>query len=156
MFFWIIVSFIGIVVVLASLGHKLSLNAGGEGDRLFKNLENIYEDYVRDYLNDRILQQNKWDLDEEEFRNNTKKILLPCVEAIFGHINATKLSDIKIKFQSKYFTNVIRIAESFYQKRYQTNDILGEVEFKKLLSALQNAIEADITHKILKLKGGIV
>lgn len=156
MFFWVIVSFIGIFALLASFGHTLSLQAGNQGENLFKKLEQEYEDYVRNYLNDRIITQDKWDLGEDEFRNNVKKVLLPHIEAIFGHINATNLSSVKIHFQSKYFTNLIQIAESFYQKRNKTSSLLGESDFKKMLSALHSAIEADITQKILRLKGGII
>ncbi len=156
MFFWIVVSIVGILAMFFSFGVKLGLQASKASETLFQSLEDTYEDYVRDYLNDRIVAQDKWDLGEEEFRNNVKKILYPHIEAIFGHINATQLSGIKINFKAKYFGNLVQIAESFYHKRYTTNTILGENDFRKLLLALHSALEADITQKILKLKGGIL
>jgi hypothetical protein len=145
----------GILALLVWFGNTLSVSAGKKAGKILKAMDTKYEDFVNTFLTTSILSDEDINNQQDELAHQVLKVLKPEVEGLLAHINATELSDVKIQYHSKYFENIARFAESLFYKRHQfkTKPISPEEE-QKLMSTLSDAVQADLTQKMLYLKSG--
>jgi hypothetical protein len=145
----------GVIVALAGLGHYFSRVAGRKAGDLLKGIDQKYEEFVNQYITHNIVNQDNFEIDKEELAHNALLVIKPEIESIIAHINANDYSDVPVKYNSKYFKNIARLAESLFEKRHKTHAIaISEIDEQKLYVAFQDAIVADLTQRMLYLKNG--
>lgn len=154
----IIVGIFCIVGILAALGFRLSAVAGKTAGKLFKVLDHKYENFTEKLIAagvvtegaEKIIQLDKTTMSEDIFT-----VIKPEVDGLISHINATDLSDVKVKYISKYFKNAVRMCEEFFEKRHQhSSHILNEKDKERFYTAFKEAILADITERMVNLQIG--
>jgi hypothetical protein len=146
----------GIFLGLMTLGFYLSFVAGKKTALLLKSIDEKYEDFVVNYIANNIVEQNKFDLDKDELAHSALVVIKPEIEGIIAHINSTSSTDVPINYNSKYFKNIASIARTLFDKRHKTQHEVSQADEHKLYTAFQDAIEADLTRRLLNLKVGNV
>lgn len=151
---WLII--LGIITVLALYGHQLSLGAGRKASIILKRIDTKYDRFVDAYISNIIVHEDRTNIDQEEILQKLQIILKPEIDGLIAFINSNDLSDVRVRYDSKYFDNLSRIAESLFQKRhtYQSHPISQDDE-EKLQKALLDAIKADLLQRTLLLRGGL-
>jgi hypothetical protein len=152
---WIMLALLSGFILFAAIGHQLQLQAGKKASDLFKKLDNDYEDFINELITHKFASGN-FDISKEDLREEVWTFIKPDIEGVFSHINATELSDVKIKYKSKYFDNLCRLAESFFELRKKTQNLLTETDRKRMLEVAKDSIEADLSKKMLRLKSGLL
>jgi hypothetical protein len=144
----------GIFLGLMTLGFYLSFVAGKKTALLLKAIDEKYEDFVLNYIANNIVEQNNFDLDKYELVHTVLVVIKPEIESIIAHINSTSSTDVPIKYNSKYFKNIAPIARTLFDKRHKTQHEVSQMDENKLYTAFQDAIEADLTRRLLNIKAG--
>jgi len=150
----VIVVILLIIVALAWFGNRLSANAGKRAKVLFKSTEEKYDNFVKQYLANGIVQEADFEAITTPLKEQVIKVIKPEIDGIFSHINATELSDVKLKYTSPFFQNAVSLSESFFEKRNDNKKELGETERKRFHQAFEEAIEADLIQRINNYKTG--
>ncbi|MCU0448073.1 MAG: hypothetical protein MUE85_24495 [Microscillaceae bacterium] len=144
----------GIFAGLLALGFYLSFAAGKQASLILKAIDEKYEDFVNNYIANNIVEQNKFEIDKEELAHTVLIVIKPEIESIIAHINATSSTDVPISYQSKYFKNIASIARTLFDKRHKTQHEISPTDESKLYAAFQDAIDADLTRRLVGLKAG--
>jgi hypothetical protein len=147
---------IGIILTaLIAFANTLSAGAGRKASQILRKMDERYEEFAQNYLTTLILEDQDIEVRQVEFTKQIIKVLKPDIDGLLAHINATEYSDVKVKYKSKYFSGVARFAESLFYKRHKFNSIpVSEEDTKKLFETCTDAVEADLTSKLLLLKAG--
>ena len=153
MSFWIII--VGSIGFFLAIGVYMSNQAGKKAAGIIRRIDQKYDDYINKYLSYSITHGEDQDIDHQELCDKLLVVLKPEVESLVAHMNTTDISGVKISYKSPYFQNVARISEELFEKRNKYKDTpLNKEDSKKLYTALVDAIEADLTQKLLNLKTG--
>ena len=153
MSFWFML-FLGIGGLLL-LGLYLSYAASLRAQALFRSLDKKYESFVRKSITSEMVGQEDYRIDTEKLMEETLLVIKPDIEAIIAHINATDVSDVRVKRASKFFKNAARISEEFYEKRNKNKrNSLTQNDINRFNLAFKDAIIADLTQRKVDLKLG--
>lgn len=157
---WLMIILVGVAILagLVSFGYKLSQKAGKEAQKIIESADERYQDFVEKYLANLVLEGKEVDLDFKlkEILHHAFVVLKPEIDGLIAHINATSLSDVKIKYDSPYFRNVCNVAQMLYEQRHKNNSLLvSDMDKDRLYEAFKDAIRADLMQRMLALKAGL-
>ena len=89
------------------------------------------------------------------FTQEVMQLLKPDLDGVINLINNAYLSDIHVKYESKYFPNLISLCEEGFQLSQDNKEKkLSENDRALFSSSLQDAISADLQHRLMMLKSG--
>ena len=137
------------------LGNKEQKKLSARTNLLMEEIDNKYEDFIEKRLNMALLKQEKEVFDIEKLHKNAFIILKPEIDGLMAFINAyTRLYDSSM-YHSKYFKSIIPIIVSILKKMEQKGySSLSAQDEKKIYTAFQDAIRADLTQRVLDLNAG--
>jgi hypothetical protein len=157
----IVVEIAAVLIVLGAIayvaGDKLSKRAGGKAVQLVEGLDMHYQDFIEKQQTLLVLENKETTPTEsllQYYADEAFIVLKPEIDALIGHINATKLSDVKIAYKSRFFQNVAALTESYFEKRKSTKEAISERDEERLYSAVRDAIRADLKERLLNWKIG--
>lgn len=153
-FFNLILIGVAVITALAILGFQLSANAGKKAGGILKNVDKKYADFIERYLSNKIVNNEEENLDREELMNDVMVLLKPEIDGLLAHINATELSDVKIKYSTKFFQNALNISEELFERRNSSKAPLNARDMDRFYESFKDAIRADLTRRLLNLKAG--
>lgn len=151
---WIIIATISSLFLMFALGKQLNLEAGNKAGKILEKLDTDYEEFIHEIIAYEVSKGN-FEIKKEEITEKIWTFIKPDIEGLFAYINSVELHDVRIKYNSKYFNSLTHAAENLFQKRKKTQNTLDEKDKKNLIEVSKNAIEADITKKLLRLNSGL-
>ena len=120
-----------------------------------KAMETKYDSYVDKKITIQVIDNNDLDFEIEVFTQEVMQLLKPDLDGVINLINNAYLSDIHVKYESKYFPNLISLCEEGFQLSQDNKEKkLSENDRALFSSSLQDAISADLQHRLMMLKSG--
>ncbi|TAE72832.1 MAG: hypothetical protein EAZ85_08755 [Bacteroidetes bacterium] len=138
-----------------AIGKQLNLEAGNKAGKILEKLDTDYEEFIHEIISFEVAKGN-FDINQDAIKEKIWAFVKPDIESLFAYINSVELQDVKIKYTAKYFQSLTHTAENLFQKRKKTQNQLDEKDKKTLIDASKDAIEADITKKMLRLSVGLL
>lgn len=152
---WISVAVIALFLVFGVMGSSLSKKAGKGARQFVEAIDRKYEDYVDNLVAGTIVREGSVNLDGEAIVRDVLVLLKPDLDGLFSHINKTTLSDVSLGYQSRYFANLVSLAEFFFSQRHQNEKVLlTEQDRAKLDSTVADAIRADLIRRQSEINAG--
>ncbi len=148
----LIIALVVLVIIAADMAKRSSKRKIKKNlDKIFSDLENEYEDFIRQRINMQIIENDNLNLDTVTLTQEARTILQPYLEAILGLVNAFKINEpIDTKHEIKYFKNLYFLTNKFLQQKLP----LTSFEKDELETAMNDAIRADVQKRLLQLKSG--
>ncbi|GAB4336580.1 MAG: hypothetical protein OHK0038_14880 [Flammeovirgaceae bacterium] len=154
---FILLVVLAIIGLLAFVGDRIAAVDGRQAALIIQKFDEKYEEFVNAKLSLWTLKEQSIKDKMPQLREEVMKILKPDIDALIHHVNASIYTSVKIPYISKYFQNLVSMAESFYEiKRKNANKLLSEEDIRKFLQSCRESIEADLTSRLLNLDLGNV
>jgi phosphopantothenate synthetase len=154
---YILLATLALIGLLAFVGDRVAAVDGKQAALIIQKFDEKYEEFVNAKLSFWILKDQSIREKLPQLREEIMKILKPDIDALIHHVNSSIYTGVKIPYISKYFRNIVSMAESFYRiKQKNANKLLSEEDIKKFLQSCREAIEADLRTRVLNLDLGNV
>lgn len=151
----LILAVIGCIVAFLALGFSLSHRAAKKAGKLIKEIEDKYVLFIISRFSYQVVQADNLEVDQQKIGEEAMAILKPQIDGLISHINATDMGSVRTSVDSKIFPNLISLTNQFFETSKASEDgKLGKQEEAEVYQAVREAIQADITHKSLKLEMG--
>ena len=153
MSFWfmIFLGFLGFILLGWYFGYTTSLRAKA----LFRSLDKKYERFIKRSIASSIIDREDYQLDIEQLLRDSLLVIKPDIDVIIAHINANKMSGVKLIRASRFFKNVTNISEELYEKRSLNKEQrLDQDDIDRFNMAFKDAVIADLTQRKVDLKLG--
>jgi hypothetical protein len=152
--FWVLVILL-ILGVAVYYGNQMSLSAGKKAGNLFKTLDNKYADFAEKSIATEIIEHDDIDFNTQKLCEQILMVIKPEIDGVLAHINTTELSDVKVKYESKYFKNAASLTEEYFKKRYKNTHLpVSDKDRERFFEAFKDAVLADLMQKMMNLKTG--
>lgn len=144
---------LGFIALLVLGGFKRRYDAlkfGREMGQRIQAMEAKYEEYIEQKLTYQAVEGNGLGLDVEILTAAVVQVLQPDLDGVVNLINTAYLGRINIKYEAKYFTGLQALCEEgFKMSRLNKEKCLTEQDKALLEYSLQDAIAADLQHRLL-------
>lgn len=148
----IVLALVGLFLIFWWLGTKESKQAGKKAEKILKNIEQKYDDYLQRKIDHQVLKHENFDLDRDKAFREVMVLLKPDIQSLISLINATIYSDTRTEYQAQYFSNIPHITNEMFEKSTKRkNDSLTKEDEEKIYAAFETAVRSDITNRISRL-----
>jgi hypothetical protein len=149
-FFFLI---IGLILIVGLVSNYNARHFGqGVAERL-KTMENLYESFLKRKLESENFDPKDLRYAPEVLAKEAMQMLSPTLDGLLNYINEAYLPKVRIKYQSKYFPNLIAHCEDgFESSKKNSEKRLTLVEIERFRMALYDALWADLNHRIIKIE----
>jgi len=147
-FFFLIIGLIFIVGLVSNYNARQF--GQGVAERL-KSMENLYEGFLKRKSITENFDPNDLRYAPEVLAKEAMQLLNPVLDGLLNYINKAYLPKVRVKYQSKYFPNLISHCEDgFESSKKNSEKRLTLVEMERFRMALYDALWADLNHRIIK------
>lgn len=152
MLLYIMLGFIGILILVAIAGNKDAKNKALNAAARIKTMELKYEDYIEKNIHNHLLEKNGLQVDPERLAQDTLKIIAPDLNGLITLINSTTYSNVEINYTATYFPNIVSLTEDYFrQSQKNKSKRLTEIEEETFRNNALDAILADIRRRLLNI-----
>ncbi|BDS12842.1 hypothetical protein [Aureispira anguillae] len=152
MLLYIMLGFIGILILVAIAGNKDAKNKALDAAARIKTMELKYEDYIEKNIHDHLLEKNGLQVDPERLAQDTLKLIAPDLNGLITLINSTTYSNVEINYTATYFPNIVSLTEDYFrQSQKNKSKRLTEIEEETFRTNALDAILADIRRRLLNI-----
>ena len=152
-FWWYVIIGFGILLIIGLFVNKQEAKKVNKKNYLLlSNIDKKYEDFIQKSITASILENNSIEINKESLLNEALIILKPEISGLIASINSVANSQVSINYESPYFNSCVAVIQSFYTKRAKDKIALNDSEKESIFSTFKDAINSDISHRILDLK----
>lgn len=153
LFTYIIIGLVAVIIWGVILNTREAKRMAKKATKQLSKIDNRYGNFIEKRINMSIIKNDSIDIDKEKLIDEALIILKPHIDGLIAHINSTTNDDISINYSSPYFDNIISIMEEKYVISAKNKDkILSEKDEKEIFEAFSDAINADISDRMVNLK----
>jgi len=142
---------VGIFIVAAFFGTSEAKNAGKRVAQMLSQIDKKYEDLVEKEIAGTVLNDESLDIKVDKIMSNVTVYLKPDVHALIDFISSTNYSTVNVRYQSKYFTNLVSLSEKMFGISKRTKGLTHENE-EEFFEAIQDAIKSDLLKRSIDLR----
>jgi hypothetical protein len=131
---------------------RLTTNAGVRAGEFINTIELRYDDIVEQRMEQQTEQgaASQLTLDVEQFIEDVFVMVKPELEALLAHINTTDEAQVKVQYTSRFFTNVVALADAYFAWRGKhPEEMLSREQDEKMYTAFKDAMRADVRQRLL-------
>lgn len=141
----------GIFILLYLFGVREGNRDGKKAINILTKIEAVYEKYITQKITKTIIATDSLDLDVQEIINDIMTILKPDINGIIYQINASGYTNINIKHESPYFSNIVSLIQQYFDTSQSNEEKkLTQEEIDHMYEGFRIAIAADIKKRMLE------
>ncbi len=119
---------------------------------LFKDMEKEYEKFIKQKLDFEIIKNENLNINSDELVSRALTILKPYIESLYALASSNEITQsLGLNIDSEHFKNLYFVTERLLMHKLP----LTTLEKDELFQALEDALKADISKRLLQLKTGI-
>ncbi len=152
--FILVIALVILIILLVKLlqdsssSHKIKKHLRS----LFKDMEKEYKKFIHQKLDFEIIKNENLNINKDELVHNAITILKPYIESLYALASSNEVSQpLGINVESEHFKNLYFVAERLLMQRLP----LTTLDKDELFQALDDALTADISKRLLQLQTGI-
>ncbi len=148
----ILLGVIGFIFIAGFFGAKEAKRAGIKAKKLFKAIDEKYEEFIEKKIASHILNNDSIEINIETYKKEVITVIKPDIEALIEHINATTYSSVNVEYNSTYFNNATQMTITYFAKsRKNEGKVLTKQDEADFFIAFGDGIAADLTTRKLEL-----
>jgi hypothetical protein len=143
---------LAVFVLLAIFGSTLGKKAGIEARKFVQAIDTNYEEFIEHQIAAMLINNEKVIIDPDSIVSDVLVLIKPSLDGLFDFINKTDLSDVRLNYESKHFSNLVALAELLFEKRHNgKSNPLDPADRLKMDSSVGDAIRADLMKRKMDL-----
>lgn len=152
LFFIAVILIIFLIFVL--IGMSFASKIGKKSGKVIQAMDQKYDNYIKKVITIQVLKKDE-ETDLTDLIEDLIVILRPEIEALVSLVNTNDMSDVKVKYESTYFRNIVTLLESFFHNlNIPKHRTLTDQEIEQLYNQVRQALRADFEIREIDLKMG--